>query len=109
SVVGVGAVQPEDQEEDDRQGEGEDHRAPVPEQSADLQPQHRRVEAAERRQRAFIQRWLDCLGAHAVAPAAMPACSPSPVSARNASSIPRAVISRSLAAVWVSRYLATAS
>ena len=43
----------------------------------------------------------------ALAPAAW--SSPSPVRARNASSMPRAVISRSLAGVWLSRYLATAS
>src|SRR5262249_10852060 len=105
----VWLVQPEEQEEHNRHHDRDDDGAPVAGQAPNFEFQRREVEAAQRWYATSTQIGCDirCHGAHELAPVL--ATVSSPVRARNASSMPRAVISRSFAAVCVSRYRATAS
>src|ERR1700733_9275371 len=103
------------QEQHDRYHEGQQHRAPVAEQTSDLDREEREIEAAERWNGSCAQALerVGRRGAQLTSPfpdaAVMDAAGSSPVSVRNASSRLCATISTSCAEVVVKRFRATAS
>src|SRR5215467_1252079 len=108
--IRIRLVQPEQQEEQRRDDEREDHGPTIAQQPANLEQEHGRVDAPRRALDAYGGRWRR-LRAHRAAPLATSSALPLSllVRAMKASSRPRVLISRSLASVSVSKYLATLS
>src|SRR6185437_8451354 len=111
-LVDVLVVQADQQEQRDGDDQREDDGPPVAGEPPDLQREGGEVEPAQARRAPAADVGHDGVdrAAHRRAPSLLLVwSSPSPVSAMKASSMPRAVISRSLALVRLSRYLATSS
>src|ERR1700722_7529352 len=114
-LIGIGLVGADEEEQHHRQDQREDHGPAVSQQPPDLDPEHGRVDpgsAAGLPGANVRDRYRR--GAHFEPPgwlvlAWLAGSLSSLVKAMNASSSARAVISRSLAGVEVSRYRATAS